>query len=137
MKRTVSFVLIIAFILIIGLNTLVCASDISLYNNNTAGMNSDFAITSDGLAIVWVNYEGYTGIATGATITIKIEKRTLLLFWTDVINETITVTGHRYDNEFEYQLSDKGMYRCTVEYCVSGTAGSDDYWTYQDTYKYE
>lgn len=137
MKRTLSLVLVIAITLFIGLNTFVCASNVSLYFNNTAGINADFAITSDGRALVLVNYEGYTGIATGATITIKIEKRNLLLFWSDVIDDTITVTGSSYFNEFVYQLSDKGMYRCTVEYCISGTAGPDDILTYQDTYKYE
>lgn len=137
MKRGLSFLLAILMSIIMGLQTVVVASDISPYNNNTAAMRSAFAITETGEAIVAVNYEGYTNVATGATITIKIEKRTLLLFWSDVIDETITVVGDRYDNEFYYQLEDKGTYRCTVDYCVSGTGGADDLWTFQDTAKYE
>ena len=137
MKRRFSFALLVLILLTIGSNILVLADDFSPYNNNTAGMSSAFAITETGEAIVAVNYEGYTNVATGATITIKIEKRTLLLFWSDVIDETITVVGDNYFNEFHYQLEDKGTYRCTVDYCVSGTGGEDDLWTFQDTAKYE
>ena len=100
-------------------------------------MHSGFAITETGEAIVAVNYEGYPNITTGATITIKIEKRNLLFFWTDVVNDTITVVGDRYLDEFYYQLEDKGTYRCTVVYTVSGTAGADDVLTFEDTAKYE
>ena len=100
-------------------------------------MHSGFAITSTGEAIVAVHYEGYTNVATGATITIKIEKRTLLLFWSDVIDETITVVGSNYFNELHYQLEDKGTYRCTVVYTISGTGGADDVLTFEDTEKYE
>jgi hypothetical protein len=107
-------------VLSIGINTFVVASDISLYNNNTAGMNSGFAISETGEASVLVNYEGYPNIATGATITIKIEKRNLLFFWSDVVNDTITVVGHRYFDELDYQLEDKGTYRCTVVYTIFG-----------------
>lgn len=137
MKRKLSFVLVIFIALSIRINTFVVASDISLYNNNTAGMNSAFVITETGEAIVGVNYEGYPNVTTGATITIKIEKRTLLFFWSDVVDETITAVGDRYFNEFYYQLEDKGTYRCTVVYTISGTGGADDVLTFEDTEKYE
>lgn len=137
MKHKIAFGLVALILLISGLNAFVFADDVSLYNNNTAGMNSDFAITSTGEAIVAVNYEGYTNVATGATITIKIEKRTLLLFWSDVIDETITVVGSSYFRELHYQLEDKGTYRCTVVYTISGTGGADDVLTFEETAKYE
>jgi hypothetical protein len=54
-----------------------------------------------------------------------------------VIDETITVVGDSYFNEFHYQLEDKGTYRCTVVYTVSGTGGADDVLTFEDTAKYE
>ncbi len=137
MKRSLSFVLAILMALIVGLNALVFAGDIALYNHNTAGMNSAFAISETGEASVLVNYEGYPNITTGATITIKIEKRTLLFFWSDVIDETITAVGDSYFNEFHYQLEDTGTYRCTVVYTVSGMGGADDVLTFEDTKKYE
>ena len=130
--------LLLAFLFIACIFTVpVNASDISLYNNNTLIVDTIFVITETGEAILAVNYEGYPKITTGATITIKIEKKTLLFFWSDVIDETITAVGDSYFNEFHYQLEDKGTYRCTVVYTVSGTGGADDVLTFEDTLKYE
>lgn len=137
MKRGLSILLVLLMIVAIGIQTIVMADEISLYNNNTAAMRSAFAISETGEAAVLLNYEGYTNVATGATITIKIEKRTLFLFWSDVVDETITVVGSSYFNELHYQLEDTGTYRCTVVYTVSGTGGADDVLTFQDTAKYE
>lgn len=137
MKRRITFIVALVMIIALGTHTVVMGDDASLYNNNTGMMNSGFAITETGEAIVAVNYEGYTNVTTGATITIKIEKRTLLFFWSDVIDETITAVGDSYFNEFHYQLEDKGTYRCTVVYTVSGTGGADDVLTFEDTEKYE
>ena len=125
MKKSIC--LLLAFLFIACIFTVpVNASDISLYNNNTLIVDTIFAIKETGEAVVLVNYEGYKNITTGATITIKIEKKTLLFFWSDVIDETITVVGESYFNEFHYQLEDKGTYRCSVVYTVSGTGGADD-----------
>ena len=130
--------LLLAFLFIACIFTVpVNASDISVYNNNTLIVDTIFAINETGEASVLVNYEGYKNITTGATITIKIEKKTLLFFWSDVIDETITVVGESYFNEFHYQLEDKGTYRCSVVYTVSGTGGADDVLTFEDTKKYE
>jgi hypothetical protein len=137
MKRKIIFIMTLLVIFSLGINTFVMAEDISPYNNNTAMMHSAFVITETGEAIVGVNYEGYTDVTTGATITIKIEKRNLLFFWSDVVDETITAVGDSYFNEFHYQLEDKGTYRCTVVYTVSGTGGPDDVLTFEDTEKYE
>ena len=136
MKKSIC--LLLAFLFIVCIFTVpVNASDISLYNNNTLATNTIFAINETGEAAVLVNYDGYKNITTGATITIKIEKKTLLFFWSDVIDETITVVGESYFNEFHYQLEDKGTYRCSVVYTVSGTGGADDVLTFEDTKKYE
>ena len=137
MKRRITFIVALLMIIALGTHAVVMADDASLYNNNTGMMNSSFVITETGEAIVGVNYEGYPNITTGATITIKIEKKTLLFFWSDVIDETITAVGDSYFNEFHYQLEDKGTYRCTVVYTVSGTGGADDVLTFEDTLKYE
>ena len=137
MKRKISLFLVFIFLACSLLQPTILASDISLLNNNTFLTSTNFVILDTGEAIVAVNYEGYTDITTGATITIKIEKKTLLFFWSDVIDETITAVGESYFNEFHYQLEDKGTYRCTVVYTVSGTGGADDVLTFEDTAKYE
>ena len=115
----------------------ILADGIELYNNNVGNTNTKFSISSDGIATVNVNYSGYSNITTEATITITIEKRNLLLFWSDVVSETITVSGDSYSNVFDYQFDDTGTYRCTVEYVVSGTGGADDVITFEDTKEYK
>lgn len=114
----------------------VAASDIMPRNNNTLSTNTDFMITSGGDAIIDLNYEGYPNVTTGATISIKIEKRNLLVFWSEVVSNTFTVTEYRYSTEFICPLDKSGTYRCTVEYTISGTGGADDVITYQETVTY-
>lgn len=136
MKRKLALVLTFAFIATFICQFSLLASDISLYNNNTSSTATSFSITETGEAIVVVDFTGYSGVTTGATINITIEKRSFFFFWNDVMTETITVDTYRYDNEFHYQLEGKGTYRCTVEYIVSGSGGTDDVLTFEDTATY-
>ena len=136
MKRKICLILICILILAAIIPTSVFANDVSLLNNNTLRVVTAFSITDTGEARVTYSYEGYPNITTGAEITIKIEKRNLLIFWNDIVEETVVVTGVRYDDVFMYQLSKKGTYRCTVTYRVSGTGGADDVITFEDTETY-
>lgn len=136
MKRKICFILMLVMILVASLQVSLLASDASLYNNNTLRTYTSFVISDDGIASVNVEYNGYSNITTGATISITIEKRNFLFFWSDVESETITISGYRYSNELAYQLEDAGTYRCTVEYVVSGTGGADDVITFEDTAEY-
>ncbi len=136
MKRKICFILMLVMILVASLQVSLLASDASLYNNNTLRTYTSFVISDDGIASVNVEYNGYSNITTGATISITIEKRNFLFFWSDVESETITISGYRYSNELSYQLEDTGTYRCTVEYVVSGTGGADDVITFEDTAEY-
>ena len=132
------FCLIFAFMFLF-LNVVqfpTAASDIMPRSNNTLSTNTSFIITSGGNAIINLNYEGYPNVTTGATISIKIEKRVLLAFWTEVVSKTFTVTEYRYSTEFICLLDKTGTYRCTVEYTISGTGGTDDEITFQDTKTY-
>ena len=136
MKRKICLILSCVLLLVTILPTSVFASDISLCSNNTSYNYTVFAITDSGLACVSYVYEGYPNITTGAEITIKIEKRNFLIFWTDVVEETIVVTGESYDGTYSYQLTKTGTYKCMVTYRVSGTGGADDVITFEDTKTY-
>lgn len=114
----------------------VLAGDVIPRNNNTLVVNTNFIISETGKAAVTVNYEGYPNVTTSAVISIKIEKRNLLVFWSDIVEETIVVNGSYYVNELHYQLNKTGTYRCTVEYVISGTGGADDVITFKDTKTY-
>ena len=136
MKRKISVFLVFAILLVNIFSVSAFASDISTYNNNTFLTNTDFVISSTGLATVAYNYEGYSDITTGATIEITIQKRNFLFFWNDVVNETITVQGEWVDDVYRYQLTSTGTYKCTVTYTVYGTAGEADVIPFERTVKY-
>ena len=137
MKRKVCFGLVVVVLLVVSLQFSVLANDVSPCNNNTLMTATIFTISSDGTANVSVEYDGYPNVTTGATINITIKKRTLLLFWSEVVSDSVTVSGEWYMDEFYYQLEDKGTYKCNVEYIVSGTGGADDVIPFEDTAVYE
>ena len=137
MKRKICFVLALTLVLFAVFQVVLLASDISLCNNNTGMTATIFTISNDGTAYVDVECEGYPNVTTGMTINITIKKRTLLLFWSEVVTDSVTVSGDYYVNEFTYQLDEKGTYKCNVEYIVSGTGGADDVIPFEDTAVYE
>lgn len=137
MKHKKIFLVVAILLFIATVNCTILASDVSLCNNNTLSTSTAFSISNDGTANVTVEYDGYPNITTGATINITIKKRTLLLFWSEVVTDSVTVSGDFYINEFYYQLEDKGTYKCNVEYIVSGTGGADDVIPFEDTAVYE
>lgn len=137
LKKKICLMLALSFIFVGVMQFSVMASGVMPRNNNTASTMTSFAITSTGDAIVLLNFGGYPNITTGATISIKIEKRVLLFFWSDIVEDTIVVNGDSYFAEHHYQLEDTGTYKCTVEYVVSGTGGADDVIPFEDTAVYE
>lgn len=137
MQRKICITLVLTIIIVSVFQFVVLANDINLLNNNTFFTDTSFTISADGTANLYVCCEGYTNVTTGATINITIKKRTLLLFWSEVVSDSITVSGDYYSNEFYYQLEDKGTYKCNVEYIVSGTGGADDVIPFEDTAVYE
>ena len=136
MKRKFCLIFALVFTMSALLSSPILASGISLFNNNTASTSTNFSITDTGEARVRVNYEGYPGVTTGATITVKIEKRNLLVFWNEVVNDVYYFREASHAETFVYQLEKTGTYRCTVDYLISGTGGADDEITFQDTATY-
>jgi hypothetical protein len=136
MKRKVCLVFALIFILSAVVSPLVLAEGISLYNNNTDTTYTSFTISDTGEACVWAEYSGYPNVTTGATITVKIEKRNLLVFWKEVVNDVYYFREESHAETFVYQLEKTGTYRCTVDYLISGTGGADDEITFRDTKTY-
>ena len=100
--------------------------------NNVIQTITDFAISDSGVAMVTVSYDGITGVTTGATITTKIQKRTLGMIWTKVDIGTANnewVDSARladYSTFHSVTLPDTGTYRVVVEYVITGTGGATD-----------
>ena len=105
---------------------------ITPYYNNVISTRTQFNISTSGNATVTVYYDGISGVTTGATITTKIQKRTLGFIWTKIDigtanNEWVdAVTGADYSNTHSVALPGSGTYRAVVEYEITGTGGATD-----------
>ena len=107
-------------------------SDIVPFYNNVIDTTTLFTISNSGVAEVVISYDGIQGVTTGATITTKIQKRTLGLIWTKIDigttnNEWVdTATGVTYSTSHSVALPNTGTYRVVVTYEISGTGGATD-----------
>lgn len=98
--------------------------------NNVRSADSSFKITN-GVAYIEACYTGYSGITTGATITVKLQKK-FLFWWNDVDNGqpddtwTATLTGWKNSVSYSLALSNTGDYRAVFTYTIRGTGGAAD-----------
>ena len=129
MKKTlISLICILTILACTGTSVFAeSTSGISTRANNIASVNTTFNIDGNGNARVYVSYEGYEGITTNAVITVKIQKRFLLVFWQDVDGGEWTdyASGEYYSTSHSV-LVKSGTYRATVEYTIYGTGGAPD-----------
>lgn len=135
MKKILSA--IVCVIVLIGCIPLsVFASEaITPYYNNVVRQSTLFDIDENGIATVKASYVGQSGVTTGATIKTKIQKRFLLVFWSDVASWTDEATGHYYSNTHSTTV-ESGYYRAQVEYTIRGTGGDSDVITDELEYSY-
>ena len=131
MKRVLSGL----FATLILLSVCVTASVAAMpyYVGHTYG---SFVIDSDG--VVQIGWECRSDDATeSVTITVKLEKRTLLLFWIDVETWTFTSNESYISEALTYSLTDSGMYRCTIEFEITSTDGTVETDEYQQKVEYD
>ena len=102
------------------------STEISPRLNNTSSTTVGFSISSTGKATANYSYSAYAQYFTSATVTTKIQKRTLGLFWTTVEDWTDNWTSTYKSYSHSCQLSDSGTYRAVVEFTINGTNGAAD-----------
>ena len=125
MKKVLTMILCVTLILTFFTSTVSAASEgISPRFNNANATDSNFLILG-GEAIVSLSYSGKSGYFTSAKITTVLEKRTLLLFWSDVTEWTDTSTSANGSFNHTYPV-DSGTYRVKITYEISGTGGATD-----------
>jgi hypothetical protein len=79
------------------------------------------------IAEVTAKYYGYSGITTGATIEITLQKRFLLFWWTDVEGGHWTDTFTTSSGTSNHSLAvPSGTYRAVITYKVYGSGGGYD-----------
>jgi hypothetical protein len=93
---------------------------------NVDNVGRSFTVTSDNMANIYVSYKGRSSTFLRAELTVKIEKKFLLVFWKDIAEWTSSstdVTGY-FANSFP--ADGKGTYRAKITLTVYGTNGVND-----------
>jgi len=138
MKRLICLLLCLVTLISMGSVSAWAATPetVAPYYNNVDGTQSSFSIDENGYATLAVPYIGYPGITTGATITIKLQKRGAFgLYWSDVnltgddaTDNMIVINSNEvaFSKSYGIQLNFTGTYRAVINYTIYGTAGAAD-----------
>lgn len=100
--------------------------------DNTDKYTATFSVADPGTAIVRVSYFGTPSTFTKAEITVKIQKRFLLVFWNDVdigyTNNEWTATCTDQNGIFSktFAVNGTGYYRAKITLKVYGSGGTVD-----------
>ena len=94
-----------------------------------------FAATSTG-GHVNVSYTGYSDSFARADIHVKLQKKFLLVFWTDVDEWSVSSTETEDDFDHCFTLNGTGTYKATLTFTAIGTDGSTDSFTDEIENKY-
>ena len=131
MKKTVKTVLLVM------LSMLMCLTSITAYAaetenqimprlSHTAGASFTFLADASG-GHIDVEYTGYPASFLGAKLTVKVEKRFLLVFWNEVGTWTSETSTEVYGSFYHVMpLNGSGKYRATFTLEVLGTDGTLD-----------
>ena len=101
--------------------------------NNLASYTASFVVNS-GIAVISARYDGYQNVTTGATITMKLQKK-VWFWWSDVDNDqpnntwTNVLSGWKNTANHYLALNETGEYRAIITFTVYGTGGPDDFIT--------
>lgn len=100
-----------------------------------------FDIDNNGEAVVYINYLGNSSTFTYAKATVKLQKKFLLFFWSDVpVNSNSQWVDYCYDLYgdfyFSHQLDSTGTYRAVIELEFHGNTNVVDSIneSYEDVY---
>jgi hypothetical protein len=93
--------------------------------DNGASVNTAFSVSSNGVAQIILKYNGNEQNTAGGKITTQLQKRFLLVFWTDVDGGYwVDESGESSYTAVHTLAVQTGTYRVKVEYLIYGTDGS-------------
>ena len=122
--KTLVAIFLIAILSMTSITSFASSESVSPRLSHTSDGAFSFAATADG-GYIDVEYEGYSSFVR-ADLTVKIEKRFLLVFWKDVTTWSASSTeieGHFYDT---LPLDGSGTYRATFTLLITGNDGTVD-----------
>jgi len=136
-KRILTFIICITLLIcgnIGGLNIFATdtGSGITPRFTNTNQCNFVFQVLDPGEAHIAVDYNAKRDVFTEAKLTVKIQKKFLLLFWNTVDigepnNEWVAYSDDTDGNFYNYfPVDGKGTYRAVFTVEISGTSGETD-----------
>ena len=136
-KRIFTLALVAIMLFALVVSTIATESGIMPRLNNTASVETAFAIDENGEAIVSSICRGYDGITTRIVVETKIEKK-FLWWWNDVDGASWTdeTTQYYLNGDHSIQLTKSGTYRATFTFTVYGTGGEADVLTNEIEKKY-
>ena len=127
MKKITKTFIAIFLIAVMGMTNITAfASNESLSPrlSHTSNGSFSFAATSDG-GYVDVSYYGYDSFVR-ADLTVKIEKRFLLVFWNEVSSWSASSTELNGEFYNTLPLDGSGTYRATFTLLITGNDGTVD-----------
>lgn len=83
-----------------------------------------------------VSYYGYSDSFARADIHVKLQKKFLLVFWTDVDEWSVSSTEYEDDLSHSFALNGTGTYKATLTFTATGTDGTVDTYTTEIESKY-
>lgn len=111
------------------------------YYVNANNCDAEFLV-SNGVASVFIEYYGYASEFTRAEVSVRIQKRFLLVIWNDVdigySNNEWTATSYDLNGSFykDFSISKTGYYRALITVKIYGTSGEVDTIEFTKEYQY-
>lgn len=103
--------------------------------SNLESVNFTFSATSSG-GHVDVSYSCYSDSFARADIHVKLQKKFLLVFWTDVDEWSMSSTELMESYYHCFTLNGTGTYKATLTFTVTGTDGTVDTYNTEIESKY-
>ena len=129
--KTITSIILICIMSVNGLTFYTSAEGISPRYANISDYDVNFYIPSGGMSQTVINYTAI-GTFTQAKISIEVQKKTMLFFWTTVdigMSDNVwrtTSTNPTGFVTYRLQLSETGTYRAIVTIEFMGSSGVTD-----------
>ena len=122
--KTLVAILLIAVLSMTSITSFASDEGIAPRLSHVDRANFSFSATANG-GYIDVTYYGYDSFVR-ADLTVKIEKRFLLFFWTDVDTWSASNTNIYGYFVHTFNLTDSGTYRATFTLTITGNNGTVD-----------
>ncbi len=131
MKKLIAFILTLTLVcLITAIPVFAAEKNIMPISDDESGATVAFGIDSDGNATARVIYSVPVGTVRSVNVTILVEKKFLLFFWTEVDSWSATFTEDSFIYTETFSAS-SGTHRATFTIEVTAADGTTENYTKQ------